>query len=129
MQEEAIKIGNANVVATTDESVPVLQLTEQAIGHIRRLQAENGMMGFGLRYGLQGGGCSGYTYLLDFEPEPQEDDEVLAFDDVRVFMNPLHIAYLRGTTLDYSDSLIGAGFQIKNPNVKRQCGCGASFDV
>lgn len=127
--EEAIKIGNANVVANTDATVPVLTLTEAAITHIKRLQSENDMVGFGLRYGLQGGGCSGYTYLLEFEEAAQPDDEVLAFDDVQVFMNPLHIEYLRGTTLDFSDTLIGAGFQIKNPNVKRQCGCGASFDV
>jgi iron-sulfur cluster assembly protein len=127
--EEAIKIGNANVVANTDATVPVLTLTDAAVSHIRRLQSENDMVGFGLRYGLQGGGCSGYTYLLEFEEAAQPDDEVLAFGDVRVFMNPLHVEYLRGTTLDFSDTLIGAGFQIKNPNVKRQCGCGASFDV
>lgn len=127
--EETIKIGNANVVANTDTSVPVLTVTDAAVQHIKRLQDENDMDGFGLRYGLQGGGCSGYTYLLEFEEAAQPEDEVFDFDGVRVFMNTLHKEYLRGTTLDYSDTLIGAGFQIKNPNVKRQCGCGASFDV
>ena len=126
---DAIQLGNATVVAATDTAVPVLTLTDAAKEHIRRLQSENGMQGYGLRYGLQGGGCSGYTYQLDFEEAPQPDDEVLAFDDVKVFMNPLHVMYLRGTVLDYSDTLIGAGFQVRNPNVKRQCGCGASFDV
>ena len=127
--EETIQLGNATLAMTTDISVPVLTLTEAAVGHIKRLQSENDMGGLGLRYGLQGGGCSGYTYLLEFEEAPAEDDEVLEFGGVRVFMNSLHIGYLRGTTLDYSDSLIGAGFQIQNPNVKRSCGCGASFDV
>lgn len=127
--EETLQLGNATLAAATDHSVPVLTLTEASIAHIKRLQSENDMVGFGLRYGLQGGGCSGYTYLLEFEEAPAEDDEVLEFEGVRVFMNSLHVAYLRGTTLDYSDSLIGAGFQIKNPNVKRECGCGASFDV
>jgi iron-sulfur cluster assembly protein len=127
--EETLQLGNATLAVSTDDTLPALSLTEAAIAHIKRLQSENDMGGFGLRYGLQGGGCSGYTYLLEFEEAPAEDDEVLEFEGVRVFMNSLHIAYLRGTTLDYSDSLIGAGFQIKNPNVKRQCGCGASFDV
>ena len=127
--EASIQIGNAKIEAVTDTSVPALTLTDAAIAHVKRLQSENDMVGFGLRYGLQGGGCSGYTYLLEFEEAPQDGDEVLDFEGVRVFMNPLHVAYLRGTVLDYSDSLIGAGFKIRNPNVKRECGCGASFDV
>jgi iron-sulfur cluster assembly protein len=126
---EAITIGNTKVDAAATKDLPAVTLVEGAVGHIKRLLAENDMPGFGLRYGLQGGGCSGYSYLLEFEEAPQADDEVFEFDGVRVFMNPLHIEYLRGSTIDYSDTLIGAGFQIKNPNVKRQCGCGSSFDV
>lgn len=126
---EAITIGNAKVETSGNRDLPAVTLTNEAVTHIKRLCAENDMAGFGLRYGLQGGGCSGYTYLMEFEEAPQPDDEVFDFDGVRVFMNPLHIEYLRGSVIDYSDTLIGAGFQIKNPNVKRQCGCGSSFDV
>jgi iron-sulfur cluster assembly protein len=126
---EAITIGNAKVETSANRDLPAVTLTNDAVSHIRRLCIENDMAGFGLRYGLQGGGCSGYTYLMEFEEGPQPDDEVFDFEGVRVFMNPLHIEYLRGSTIDYSDTLIGAGFQIKNPNVKRQCGCGSSFDV
>jgi iron-sulfur cluster assembly protein len=126
---EAITIGNAKVETAANRDLPAVTLTTEAVTHIKRLCAENDMAGFGLRYGLQGGGCSGYTYLMEFEEAPQPDDEIFDFDGVRVFMNPLHIEYLRGSTIDYSDTLIGAGFQIKNPNVKRQCGCGSSFDV
>jgi iron-sulfur cluster assembly protein len=126
---EDISIGNTKISATTDEGVAAVTLTEAAIAHIRRLQSENDMPGYGLRYGLQGGGCSGYSYLMEFEEAPQAEDEVFDFDGVKVFMNPLHISYLRGSIIDYSDTLMGAGFQIKNPNVKRQCGCGSSFDV
>lgn len=126
---EAITIGNTKVDAAATKDLPAVTLVEGAVGHIKRLLAENEMVGFGLRYGLQGGGCSGYSYLLEFEEAPQAEDEVFEFDGVRVFMNPLHIEYLRGSVIDYSDTLIGAGFQIKNPNVKRQCGCGSSFDV
>ena len=126
--EDTIMIGNTKIQAAAAD-VPAVVLTAAAVSHIKRLQTENDMKGFGLRYGLQGGGCSGYSYLLEFEEAPQPDDEVFEFDGVQVFMNPLHIQYLRGTTLDFSDTLIGAGFQIQNPNVKRQCGCGSSFDV
>ncbi|MFN7142714.1 MAG: HesB/IscA family protein [Myxococcota bacterium] len=127
--EESITIGNAKVETAASKDLPAVTLTAEAVTHIKRLCSENDMAGFGLRYGLQGGGCSGYSYLMEFEEAPQPDDEVFDFDGVRVFMNPLHIEYLRGSVIDYSDTLIGAGFQIKNPNVKRQCGCGSSFDV
>ncbi len=110
-------------------SLPVVTMTEGGQKHIARLLRENEMQGFGLRFGVQGGGCSGYSYLLEFEEAAQEDDEVHTFGDVRVFMNPLHIQYLRGSVIDYKDELIGAGFHIDNPNVKRKCGCGSSFDV
>lgn len=110
-------------------TLPVVTMTEGGQKHVARLLRENQMVGFGLRFGVQGGGCSGYSYLLEFEEAPQDDDEVHAFGDVRVFMNPLHIQYLRGSVIDYKDELIGAGFHIDNPNVKRKCGCGSSFDV
>ena len=111
------------------QNLPTVRLTDSAVHHVRRIQSENAMVGYGLRFGLQGGGCSGYTYQLEFEEAPQPDDEVFDFGGVRVFMNPLHIEYLRGTVIDFEDSLIGAGFKLDNPNVKRKCGCGASFDV
>lgn len=108
---------------------PVVSLTAGAIQQLRRMQTDNNMPGYGLRFGLQGGGCSGYTYELEFEEAPQPEDEVLLFEDVRVFLNPLHREYLKGSVVDYKDELIGAGFHIENPNVKRTCGCGTSFDV
>ena len=113
----------------TPSDGPVVSLTPGAISQLRRMQADNNMPGYGLRFGLQGGGCSGYTYELEFEAAPQPEDEVLLFEDVRVFLNPLHREYLKGSVVDYKDELIGAGFHIENPNVKRTCGCGTSFDV
>ena len=108
---------------------PTVTLTDAAVAHIKRLLTENAMDGFGLRFGIQGGGCSGYSYLLEFEEGAQPDDEVFGFDGVSVFMDPLHVQYLRGSIVNYEDALLGAGFQIDNPNVKRKCGCGTSFDV
>jgi iron-sulfur cluster assembly protein len=108
---------------------PTVNLTAGAVHHIKRMLKENQMEGFGLRFGLQGGGCSGYSYQLEFEESAQPDDEVYSFDGVSVFLNPLHKEYLRGSEIDFKDELIGAGFHIENPNVKRKCGCGTSFDV
>lgn len=119
-------------VWTTPEAAgegPAVTLTDGAVGHILRMLAENQMDGFGLRFGIQGGGCSGYSYQLEFEEAPQPEDEVYTFGAVRVFLNPLHRQYLQGSAVDYRDELIGAGFHIENPNVKRSCGCGTSFDV
>ncbi|GDX78638.1 iron-sulfur-binding protein [Deltaproteobacteria bacterium] len=108
---------------------PAVRLTEGAVTHIKRMLTENQMEGYGLRFGIQGGGCSGYSYQLEFEEAPQPEDEVYTFDGVRVFLNPLHKEYLNGSEVDFRDELIGAGFHIENPNVKRSCGCGTSFDV
>lgn len=110
-------------------ALPVVTMTEGGQRHIGRLLRENEMPGFGLRFGVQGGGCSGYSYLLEFEEAPAEDDEVFTFGDVKVFVNPMHMQYVRGSVIDFKDELIGAGFHIENPNVKRKCGCGTSFDV
>jgi len=113
----------------TSHDGPTVSLTPGAVKAIRRMLAENKMEGFGLRFGIQGGGCSGYSYQLEFEEAAQPDDEVYTFDGVSVFLNPLHKEYLRGSEIDFKDELIGAGFHIENPNVKRKCGCGTSFDV
>ena len=121
-------ISESQLQKNTDTSVPTVTLTPEAIDHIKRLQADNEMVGFGLRFGLQGGGCSGYSYQLEFEEEAQPEDEVFEFDSVKVFVNPLHMEYLRGSTITYADTLISAGFHIENPNVKRKCGCGTSVD-
>ena len=121
-------ISESQLQKNTDTSIPTVTLTTEAIDHIKRLQADNEMVGFGLRFGLQGGGCSGYSYQLEFEEEAQPEDEVFEFDSVKVFVNPLHMEYLRGSTITYADTLISAGFHIENPNVKRKCGCGSSVD-
>ncbi len=121
-------ISESQLTKNVNLDIPAVRLTDAAIDHIKKLQTDNEMVGFGLRFGLQGGGCSGYAYDLNFEEEAQPEDEVYEFDGVRVFMNPLHLEYLRGSTIDFADTLMQAGFQIDNPNVKRKCGCGTSVD-
>jgi iron-sulfur cluster assembly protein len=83
---------------------------------------------YGLRLGVQGGGCSGLTYFMDFDT-PREDDKIFANKGARVLVDPKSILHVSGSVLDYSEGLMGSGFQIKNPNVKGSCGCGSSFQT
>lgn len=106
----------------------MVQLTPAAVANVQRMQREFEMPGYGLRFGIKGGGCSGYKYVLELEEEPEPSDEVYDFDGVRVFMNPEHKEKLNGTVIDWVDSLMESGFKIENPNAKRACGCGESVD-
>jgi len=83
---------------------------------------------YGLRLGVQGGGCSGMTYFMDFDT-PRDDDKIFANKGARVLVDPKSILYVSGSILEYSEGLMGSGFQIKNPNVKSSCGCGSSFNT
>ena len=121
-------IQESQLSRNTNVDIPTVKLTDEAIEHIKALLKDNNMEGYGLRFGLQGGGCSGYAYQLEFEEASQPEDDVFEFDGVKVFMNPLHQEYLRGSTITYADTLLQAGFHIDNPNVKRKCGCGSSVD-
>lgn len=106
-----------------------ITVTPTAIDNIRELQGEYGEKGWGLRYGITGGGCSGYKYVLEFEPEPTEDD--LVFDqggEVKVFVARDHMEKLKNSVIDWKDSLMESGFAIDNPQAKRPCGCGESVD-
>src|SRR5689334_4201750 len=83
---------------------------------------------YGLRLGVQGGGCSGMTYFMDFDT-PRADDKIFENKGARVLVDPKSILYVSGSVLEYSEGLMGSGFQIKNPNVKSSCGCGSSFNT
>jgi iron-sulfur cluster assembly protein len=107
----------------------LLTLTDRAVIRIQEvLQSTPGKYA-GLRVGLQDGGCSGYTYLLEFEPSPEEEDLVFEREGAKVFVHPLHLPYLAGSALDWTEGELQSGFRLQNPNVKRSCGCGESFDV
>ena len=82
-----------------------------------------------IRVSVQGGGCSGLMYDLDFDSEIKEKDEVFEDKGVKILVDRKSLLYLLGTTLDFSDGLNGKGFQFVNPNASRTCGCGESFSV
>jgi iron-sulfur cluster assembly accessory protein len=102
-------------------------LTDAAVAKVRDLIGAEGEEGLALRMAVRPGGCSGFSYEMFFDSEFEEGDLVEEFDGVRVVVDPDSAERLRGSTLDYRDGLMGAGFAIDNPNVTRSCGCGNSF--
>ena len=106
----------------------MITLTEGAIKRTRQLLVKHECPG-GLRLGVQGGGCSGMSYLFRLDTAPKPKDRVLEFDDVRVYVDPKSYPFLDGLTLDYTESLMESAFVWHNPNAKRSCSCGKSFGV
>ena len=106
-----------------------LTLTDKAIQQIKNLLARDKLNGHGLRISIADGGCSGFSYKLDFEKEKKSDDNVLEFDDVRVYVDSNSAPYLKGTVIDFVSGLYGGGFKFSNPNATGTCGCGTSFSA
>jgi len=107
-----------------------IQLTPKAVDAVKLAINEEGLVGHGLRIAVVGGGCSGYSYALDFTDvaeDVDEEDISLDFDGLPVYIDP-HSAELLGTTeIDYVESLQKKGFVFNNPNATTTCGCGSSF--
>lgn len=106
-----------------------LTLTQGAIEELKKIQIENKVTeNHGLRVGVKGGGCSGFSYILGFDVKKESDSEFM-IGDFRVFMNKAHGIYLAGIEIDYSNGLNNRGFIFNNPNAKDTCGCGTSFSA
>lgn len=82
-----------------------------------------------LRVGVKGGGCSGFSYVLDLTENQKDSDEIFDVHGVRVICDPKSLLYLNGTTIDFKDEIMGRGFVFSNPNASSTCGCGSSFAV
>ena len=106
-----------------------LTLTDKAIQQVKNLLARDKLAGHGLRISIADGGCSGFSYKLDFEKDHRSGDTVLEFGDVRVYVDPNSIPYLKGTVIDFVSGLYGGGFKFTNPNATGTCGCGTSFSA
>jgi iron-sulfur cluster assembly protein len=103
-------------------------ISENAANKIRSLIADSDKAGGGLRVKVVGGGCSGLQYKMDLDIE-RPGDKVFGEEPARILVDRKSFLYLNGTELDYNDGLMQSGFTLRNPNVKRSCGCGASFTV
>lgn len=107
----------------------MIELSETAAVKVKELIEKRPSPTEGLRVGVRGGGCSGFTYFLEFAESANKGDRELDSHGVRLFVDPKSYLYLMGTVVDYVDSLAGAGFKFTNPNARRTCGCGESFSV
>lgn len=106
-----------------------IQMTDAALKHVLALKEKQGNDQLCLRVGVRQGGCSGMSYMMDFEDisNARDDDEVYDYEGFKVICDRKSLLYLYGLVLDYSDALIGGGFQFTNPNANQTCGCGKSF--
>jgi len=116
---------NAN---STIAAAPV-SLTEGAVAELRKLIDQQEITDdFGLRVGVEGGGCSGMSYVLGFDQRKDGDGEY-EIEGIRVFMNRAHGLYLAGMEIDFKNGLDARGFTFNNPNATSSCGCGSSFSA
>ena len=111
-------------IATSDSPV---QLTEGAYSELKRIMQEQSVdENYGLRIGVKGGGCSGFSYILGFDKKKDNDSEY-QIGELTVIMEKAHGLYLAGMEIDYVDGLSNRGFTFSNPNATETCGCGSSF--
>ena len=104
-------------------------MTPNAVKKINALLAEENNPTLNLRIFVQGGGCSGFQYGFTFDEQINEDDFSLDIDGARLLVDSMSSQYLQGAEIDYTESLAGSQFAIKNPNAQTSCGCGSSFAV
>jgi iron-sulfur cluster assembly accessory protein len=108
----------------------MINVSTTAASKINELLAEENKNGSGLRVFVQGGGCSGFQYgLMIEESGGGPGDQVYESNGVKLFVDPVSIAYLKGAEVDFVDTVTGGGFTIKNPQATSTCGCGQSFSV
>ncbi len=117
--------------AGQDSQTQGVILTETAAREIKSIitQQELDSDKVRLRVGVKGGGCSGFSYVLDLTETQKETDEVFEQHGVKIICDPKSLLYLNGTTVDFKDEIMGRGFVFTNPNATTSCGCGSSFAV
>ncbi len=108
-----------------------LTLTEKAAGEIKSIieQQELDTANVRLRVGVKGGGCSGFSYILDLTENQKDTDELTEQHGIQIICDPKSLLYLGGVTIDFKDELMGRGFVFNNPNASATCGCGSSFSA
>jgi iron-sulfur cluster insertion protein len=107
----------------------MITLTDKAAEKVQTLQKSENKPNYGMRIKVVGGGCSGYSYSMDFEKESVAGDSVFETHGVKLFVDPKSLPMIDNCQIDWVDGLSGAGFTIQNPNAKGTCGCGHSFTV
>ena len=106
-----------------------LTVSESAAKRIAHLIAQDGDSGLMLRLSVSGGGCSGFQYGFSFDKTQQQDDHLFERDGVKVVVDDTSLDLLAGAEIDFVEDLVGAAFQVRNPNATSSCGCGSSFAI
>jgi len=104
-------------------------VTPKAVKRLKAVMKADGKNEYYLRMSVEGGGCSGMTYNMDFEKTSKEFDKVFKSNGLTILCDLKSWLYLKDVEIDYSDDLLNGGFKIKNPNAERTCGCGTSFSA
>jgi len=107
----------------------VVLLTPEAVREVKGMIQRKNLGNAGLRVCVEGGGCSGLSYSIKFDSEITSHDISYEVDGLQVIVDKKSAIYLAGTTLDFSNALVGGGFKFSNPNAKQSCGCGESFST
>ncbi|NCF61336.1 MAG: iron-sulfur cluster insertion protein ErpA [Gammaproteobacteria bacterium] len=118
-----------NSISDNQNGMPGLIFTDAAARKVQQLILEERNPDLKLRVYISGGGCSGFQYGFSFDEDQAEDDLAIVNDGITLLVDPLSFQYLMGAEVDYSESLQGAQFVIRNPNASTTCGCGSSFSI
>lgn len=110
-----------------EEGRPLITLTDAAAKRVLEVMKQQNKLGYGLRIYVRGGGCSGLTYGMSLEREPEINDIVLEQKGVKIFVDGFSAQFIKGSVVDYVESFQASGFKIDNPNAVQTCGCGQSF--
>ena len=107
----------------------MVQITERAASKVREIMSSQEPAPAGLRIAVVGGGCSGFSYSMAFENQPNMLDKTYDYHGLKIFVDQASLLYLDGAEVDFVETLEGSGFKFSNPQVKSTCGCGSSFQV
>ena len=119
-------MATTTVPEVTKKAAPVT-LTANAVTKVKEIMGQQNPVPAGLRIGVVGGGCSGFSYSMQFENGAGMMDKTFEMEGLKVFVDATSVMYLNGCIVDYVETLEGAGFKFENPNVKSTCGCGSFF--
>ena len=114
---------------TIDKAAVDLKLTPKAVQQVKSLLARSEHTNHALRISVSDGGCSGFSYQLDFAKEPKPGDITLDLENLTIHVDRQSIPFLQGTVIDFVSGLYGGGFKFTNPNATGTCGCGTSFSA
>jgi iron-sulfur cluster assembly protein len=106
----------------------MITMTDRAVRQLKDIVAKQGNDSLALRVYVTPGGCSGFSYGMSLDDERADDDQMFTYDGVKVVVDPFSMQHIAGAQVDYSDALMGGGFNVQNPNAVKACSCGQSFD-